>query len=143
MQLLIISIIFTILDQLTKLLAKMYFAEPKVLIEGFFSLRFEKNFGIAFSLPVPSLLVIAFTIIFLIFGAFWVKKELNLQSKLTKLFVALIGAGAVGNLIDRIIDGYVTDFIAIWIWPVFNLADMWIFIGILGILLFYGKIYKK
>lgn len=143
MQILIITIIFTLLDQLTKYLAGIYFKQPVVVIENLVSLRLEKNFGIAFSLPVPSWLVIIFTFLFLIFGGWWVSKEFNLQSKISKFCLGLIAAGAIGNLIDRLLYGYVIDFIAVWRWPVFNLADSWIFVGVLGILLFYGKIIRK
>lgn len=143
MQILIITIIFTLLDQLTKYLAGIYLLQSFVFVDNFASLRLEKNFGIAFSIPVPSWLVVIFTFLFLVFGAWWASKEFNLKHRAAKFSLGLIAAGAVGNLIDRLLYGYVIDFIAIWRWPVFNLADSWIFLGILGILLFYGKINKK
>jgi len=43
---------------------------------------------------------------------------------------ALVLAGALGNLLDRVIRGYVVDFIRVPHWPVFNLADVWITIGV-------------
>ena len=68
------------------------------------------------------------------------KKELNLKLNSSKVFVALILGGALGNLVDRIFHGFVIDFISIWIYPVFNLADIFITLGVLLIILKYGKI---
>jgi len=48
---------------------------------------------------------------------------------------ALVLAGALGNLSDRILRGHVVDFIRLPHWPVFNLADIWITIGV-GLLIF-------
>ncbi len=46
-----------------------------------------------------------------------------------KLALALIMGGAVGNLFDRLVYGYVIDFIDIKVWPVFNLADSAVVVG--------------
>ena len=49
-----------------------------------------------------------------------------------KFFYTLILAGIIGNLIDRLFRGYVVDFIDFKIWPVFNFADSFIVIGVIG-----------
>jgi len=89
------------------------------------------NPGIAFGVSMP-LALVALLSLLLIIGLAWL-----LASRLTKMqpptaygLAACIG-GAAGNLIDRISQGQVTDFIAIGIWPVFNLADIAIVIGTL------------
>ena len=69
-------------------------------------------------------------------------KELKLNAKITIISIGFIVGGAVGNLIDRLVAGYVVDFIGIWKWPNFNVADAHIVIGILLLILFYGKINK-
>ncbi len=56
---------------------------------------------------------------------------------LPKLSFGLILGGALSNLFDRIFYGYVVDYIDIRIWPVFNLSDMCISIGV-GLMLFYS-----
>ena len=48
-----------------------------------------------------------------------------------KLAVGLILGGIVGNLIDRLSQGYVTDFIGVGIWPAFNIADSAIVVGVI------------
>ncbi len=67
-------------------------------------------------------------------------KELNLNKKITQILLALIVAGGLSNLFDRFIHGFVIDFISIWIYPIFNIADIYITIGILLTIAFYGKI---
>ena len=54
-----------------------------------------------------------------------------LSTRLGKLSLGLILGGTVGNLIDRLSYGYVTDFIDIGIWPVFNIADSSVVVGAL------------
>jgi signal peptidase II len=56
------------------------------------------------------------------------------------VIIALLAAGAMGNLIDRIRLGYVIDFISVGSFPVFNFADSFITVAIFLLLLFYDKI---
>lgn len=57
------------------------------------------------------------------------------------IWFSLIIAGGVSNLIDRIRVGYVVDFIDLKFWPVFNMADVFITIGVFGVL--YGYIRRR
>ena len=65
--------------------------------------------------------------------------RLPAKEKLTAAALSMIIGGAVGNLIDRIINGYVVDFIDVyyndWHWPAFNLADSAITGGVILLLL--------
>ncbi len=84
------------------------------------------NQNIAWSIPIsPAIFYFVWVIIigFLIFLVF--KANLYYQ----KIFLALIFSGAISNIIDRIRLGCVIDYIDIKIWPVFNLADVYITIG--------------
>ena len=58
--------------------------------------------------------------------ALWRRRAPDLYAAAFALFLA----GALGNLADRIARGYVTDFIRVPHWPVFNLADVWIAVGL-------------
>ena len=69
-------------------------------------------------------------------------KELNLKNRLSQVAIALLLGGAFGNLIDRFLRGYVVDFIAIGTWPNFNLADSFICVAVLLVIVFYYKIKK-
>lgn len=55
------------------------------------------------------------------------------------ILIALILGGAVGNLIDRAFLGFVRDFIAFTFWPTFNIADMAITVGAIGLLIYLWK----
>lgn len=86
-------------------------------------------------LSYSSHLVIFFTIFVLIVFIFlWLMK----LKKKGRLAIAFIIAGAGGNLLDRIFKGGVIDFIDLKIWPIFNLADIFITVG--AILLFIDLI---
>ncbi len=121
-----------ILDQITKWVARTYWEEP-VEVFSFFSLRFVENEGIAFSLPVAQYVIIPFTVLVM----FWLGREIyKIYRQKTKNYTlqyayVLIFAGAIGNLIDRLIYSKVTDFLSFWNFPVFNLADSWITIGVI------------
>ena len=57
------------------------------------------------------------------------RRQFSRKVEYTRIFLSLILAGALGNLIDRIRFGYVVDFLDFRIWPVFNIADACISIG--------------
>jgi len=106
-----------------------------------FSGRYVINYGFPlvggdFSILAELSILLAILFIFLVL-------KLNLISnKRTGLAVCLIFSGIISNLIDRILRGGVVDYIDIVIWPVFNLADVLILLGViwLGLLLLYRKI---
>ncbi|HXU61688.1 MAG TPA: signal peptidase II [Polyangia bacterium] len=131
-----------VLDQWTKALAREYLRprgpmNPKVVVQNFFDLRYAENPGVAFSmfqdLPGGRLLLTVLAI-----GAFAmvIAYLRRTPEGATRLHVALglIGGGAIGNLVDRVIYGRVTDFI-VWKkgsleWPAFNIADAALCIGV-------------
>jgi len=117
-------------------LIKYYFLN-KVPKEGFYLLGkiaqiiYTPNQNVAFSLPLPQILIIVIVIVILIVLSFiwWQNLKKNNLWELTAY--SLIILGAVSNLIDRLIFGYVIDYINIFFWPVFNLADVMIVAGII------------
>jgi signal peptidase II len=94
------------------------------------------NKNLAWSIPiVPGVFYFFWLIIFLSLA------YLFLQSKKysEKIVYTFIFSGAISNIIDRVVHGCVIDFIDIKIWPVFNLADIYITIGISLLVLIYIK----
>ena len=125
-------------DQLTKWWARYDLSGVMELIpEVMF--RFSENTGIAFSLPLPVYITIPLTFLVIVFiGWQLFKKAL---SGLGALALALILAGAIGNFIDRVLYGGVTDFIAVMQFPVFNVADSLITVGVVFYL--WNEVFAK
>ncbi|MBI95675.1 hypothetical protein CL656_00800 [bacterium] len=101
----------------------------KYLIEIKYSDLLVKNFGSAFSIPIPQEILIIIAVL-ISSWAIWSYYENNT----TESFTYLILAGAIGNLIDRLRLGYVIDFINLQVWPVFNFADIYITFAVLLII---------
>ncbi|NDK08669.1 signal peptidase II [Candidatus Gracilibacteria bacterium] len=125
----IILLIF--FDFVTKLFFSNYFIEKKVNIFGdYLFLELYKNTGIAFSIDLPYLKIITIFVICLIIW-YYTKYEKKKNNKIIDLSFILIISGAIGNARERLVFGEVTDFIGIKYFSVFNLADIYINIGII------------
>lgn len=133
------AIVLAALDQAVKWFVRAYLANPYILTP-WFQLRYEQNTGIAWGIGIPYPLLMVLNIGLLILIPFLAYKNLDLRRHKSQIVLVLIIGGAIGNIVDRVFLGYVTDFIAIGWWPVFNLADVFLSTGIFLLLLFYGKI---
>ena len=125
-----LSILFT--DQLTKLLAtqKLLLNQSTPLIKGIFHLTLIHNRGAAFGIlknQAPFFIFISILAVILIYLA--LRNNKYKEYSFYNISLALILAGALGNLIDRLRLGYVIDFLDFRIWPIFNVADSAITIG--------------
>jgi signal peptidase II len=132
MKLWFLAPVFIIIDQLTKFLARTLLSEKVVSIFSDVRLQLAFNKGFAFSLPAPQLILILFAIGVSGFLIFWsIKKERTMYEKWTAVFLV---SGAIGNVIDRIIFHEVTDFLAFWSFPIFNVADVLVTVGVVVLL---------
>ncbi|GAV23748.1 signal peptidase II [Carboxydothermus pertinax] len=139
---LIISFVFFLLDQLSKYYIIKNFAIGQSLnLLPFLSITHVKNPGAAFSLlPYQTEVFIVITI-FVLSGILIYLVVTKNRNRLLLTSLALIFGGALGNFYDRITQGQVTDFLDFHFWPVFNLADSFITIGLL--LFTYQYLFKK
>jgi signal peptidase II len=139
-----LSLILVIADQLTKLMVLGYLElYESIEITSFFSLTHVHNYGAAFSFLAnedgwQQYFLVGISTIASIAIILWMKKTSTTQPyKLIAL--SLILSGAIGNLIDRAVFGFVIDFINLhyqdFYWPVFNVADMAITLGVILLLL--------
>jgi signal peptidase II len=135
-----ITAVFLILDQISKYFAKIYLENPIILIDNIFKFEYAENTGIAFSLPVPYVLILISNIFIIGTLIYLAITEFDFSNNIAKIATSLVIAGGMGNLIDRLIFGYVIDFISIWQYPFFNLADAYIITAVLLLVVFYGKI---
>ncbi|WP_243138032.1 signal peptidase II [Heliorestis acidaminivorans] len=125
-------------DQLTKWIVQqqMNLHDTIPLIPNIFHITYILNPGAAFGLMAyQKSFFIVVTLIVLLAILYFYRKIPPEQSSF-RLGLAFQGGGATGNLIDRVKEGYVVDFIDFRIWPVFNIADIAITLGV--ILLIYS-----
>ncbi len=153
MRVLFVSAILVLADQVSKAIVvrTMSLYESVPVIENFFHFTYITNDGMAFGIDFPFgyfifSLVSALLTIFL----FWYLWSVRNDSLLIRLGLAMIIAGAVGNLIDRLMLGEVIDFLDFMVgnfhWYVFNLADSYVTVGMVLILtdsIFLEKKRKK
>ncbi|MDE0109122.1 MAG: signal peptidase II [Bryobacterales bacterium] len=117
--------------------------ESVAVLEGFFNLVHVRNVGIAFGLfadapswfrdwALPALALAGVVVVLALF------RQTGQASALNRCALPLILAGAAGNLYERWLEGYVTDFLDFFVgayhWPAFNVADSAITVGV-GLLL--------
>jgi signal peptidase II len=132
----IIGVISLVIDQILKSMIQIYNVHINI-INNFFSINYYQNNGAAWSiLEGRQYLLITVSIIMLVL-VYNMSFSYN-ESKISNLGFGLLFGGIIGNLIDRIFYGYVRDFIDFNIfgydYPVFNIADMAIVIGVILIL---------
>lgn len=128
------------LDRITKsfFAGLLLLGESLPVIKDIFHFTLVHNTGIAFGLfkdqGIVFIIVPVVAIILLVFNIYYYKSHGEHLSRLYMIAFSLILGGAVGNLYDRVVYGYVIDFIDLRIWPVFNIADSAITIGAVLIL---------
>lgn len=131
----IFALISLIIDQIVKILVSNYLilGQTIKIINNFFYLTYVQNKGAAFSILIGyRYILIIITFIFLYYLHKCIKKQKSFN-KLEIISYGLLFGGIIGNLIDRIIYGYVIDYFDFMIFnynfPIFNLADSFIVIG--------------
>ena len=128
-------LLILVADQLSKLWIRSSLAVGQSLFEwGIFGIVRVHNTGAVFGLfqeySFALIIVNLVTISVLLAGAFFIFRRLPLLgNRLRRVCLGLIIGGALGNLVDRLFFGYVTDFIRVGIWPTFNIADSAVVIG--------------
>ena len=140
---LVIISFFCILDQFSKIYINLNFNKlinKDLLI---FTIELVRNYGAAFNIFTGSRLFLSFISVIstIILSYFIFIKE---NKTINKYGLSLILAGSIGNGVDRILNGYVIDFIKIKFidFPVFNIADIVINIGALILIISYFR-YKN
>lgn len=134
-------ILLVVLDQTSKIYLTLVNKTSPIdleVIRGFFRITYTCNDGAAFSiLKGKRVFFIIMTIIVVFLIVYYLLK--NKVYWVEKYSLLLIISGAVGNLIDRIMYGYVIDFLDFIIFgydfPVFNIADSFITIGAIGLII--------
>lgn len=140
----VIALIILVLDQTTKYLVKSHISPFEIIrILPFFNIVYVENTGSAFGMfrSLGNVFFIAVAALAMVFVSILIIKD-----KDNRLNLSFILGGAAGNLTDRLIYGYVIDFLDVYVsryhWPAFNVADSALTIGILLLMIrtvFSGK----
>lgn len=136
-----LSFIFVIIDQIIKYVISnnITLNTSITIIDNFFYLTNVHNDGAAFSILSGNVIfLILMTIISLVVIYFFFIKDKN-TSKIETIFISMLLGGIIGNFLDRLIHGYVIDYLETIIFnyhfPIFNFADTCIVLGIIGIMI--------
>ncbi len=125
----LIALVLSLLSFLVRNVLVSHFNNADFVL---FKVDFIKNYGAAFSLMhTHTSFLICISVLILIAALFYILKNIKDFSKFDLLFSAMLCAGIICNLIERIVDGYVTDYIRLTFvaFPIFNTSDIYISIG--------------
>ena len=147
---LLIAAVVAAIDQATKLWIRSHLPLGESLPEvGFVRLIHVQNTGSAFGLFANQAFLLALIAVVGLVVILLFYRYLSEHSVLAVLSLGLVFGGAVGNLIDRIRFGYVTDFVDVRLWygyhwPAFNVADSAITVGTIALACFvFGALRKE
>ena len=141
------AILLIILDQWTKNQAVISLKDhAKVLINGVFELRYLENQGAAWGMfsGARFFFVVFACLLSIVFAYIYFNMPTESKYNWMKLVIVLFISGALGNMIDRVVNGFVVDFFYFSLidFPVFNVADIYITCGaflFVILILFYYK----
>ena len=138
----ILTIVFLIIDIVSKLVVSnlMTVNDSILVVKNFFYITYVKNTGAAWSIfSCETLGLIIVSLIIISFIIYYISKN-KPSTKIEKIGYSMILGGSFGNLLDRIVYGYVIDFLDFNIfgynYPIFNLADSFIFVGVMLIIIY-------
>lgn len=125
-----------LLDQLSK----KAFENARAILTDNIAIKYAENTGAAFGILKDSTIFLSIIGIIAIAAIIYYYRKLSTKkSRLPAAGLTFLFAGTAGNLIDRIVFGYIRDYIAIWKWPTFNLADTFSCIGAALIIVYLIK----
>jgi len=146
---LIIVAFVVVLDQISKLWVRSNLELfQTVPIIGCLSLTYVRNTGSAFGLFANQAFLLALVAIVGLVAVLLLYRYLSRSNILSISALGLIFGGAMGNLIDRLRFGYVTDFVDVSLWrdfhwPAFNVADSAITVGSIMLIIFIFSAFRK
>jgi signal peptidase II len=135
--LLAIAAVIIACDQLSKLWITRHLAfNQSVPPDAFFRLTYAQNTGAAFSIfygktSILTIVSIIGVIVLLVYIFVVYRRFPYLDNRINKVALAFILGGTIGNLIDRLRLEYVIDFVDIGPWPIFNVADSSLVVGVI------------
>ena len=133
----ILSLLFLIADQMIKIILnnRMIVNQTVVIIKNFFSITLVHNEGAAFSILIGSRYLFIIIGIIAIIGILYYIKKTDFIDNVDLFIYSLFIAGVLGNLVDRLVYGYVIDYLSFnfgnFFFPIFNFADIYIVLSVI------------
>ncbi|MBU0706990.1 signal peptidase II [Patescibacteria group bacterium] len=121
-------------DRLGKLISQLN-VNTNVIINKCFAFGYYPNQGIGFGIQMNKTIIIVTSVIIILGLAGWLVHVWNKEYAMQAWGISFIVAGATNNLLDRIFFGHVIDYIKLFDWSLFNLADVMIVVGLIIVLL--------
>lgn len=141
----IIGVIWFIVDYVTKYFIQQHFVpgESLPIIPNVFHITIILNYGAAFGI-LRDQRIFFLTVVVILIVALWVfRKQIKNGGMLPQLGASLLVSGALGNALDRLVRGAVVDFFDFRIWPIFNVADIGICIGVVLLAIYFWRYDSK
>lgn len=141
--------ILVLIDQITKNLAVLHLKDTAgiPIISGVFRLYYLENTGAAFGAlkNMQPFLILICIIALILFFIFYQRIPFTKHFRLFRICLSVLAAGALGNMIDRILHHYVIDFFFFELinFPIFNVADCYVCVSMFLLIILIFSYYKE
>ena len=145
MPMIILTFLVLFLDIMSKVIVRhyLYLNDSIEVIRDFLRITYVRNTGAAWSIFDNNTLLVSIISGCIILGIIMYVNKNKPVNKLERTSYAFILGGAMGNFLNRVVDGYVIDFIDVQIfsynYPIFNLADVFIVLGVFFLVIYTLK----
>ena len=135
------ALIIVLIDQLSKFFVRTNFqlSQSIPIINNIFHLTYIQNTGAGFGILKAQALILIFISVAVIGIILYNFDKIKNNETLLQILAGFVLGGTIGNLIDRLAYGHVMDFLDFQIWPIFNFADSFVTIGIIGLIIYLWK----
>ena len=135
------ALIIILIDQLSKFFVRTNFQlnQSIPIINNIFHLTYINNTGAGFGILKSQALILIFISVAVIGIILYNFDKIKNNETLLQILAGFVLGGTIGNLIDRLAYGHVIDFLDFQIWPIFNFADSFVTIGVIGLIIYLWK----
>ncbi|MBU2566700.1 signal peptidase II [Patescibacteria group bacterium] len=120
-----------ILDLFTKYAVKNGLIAKIDLLPRFFAITHHENHGLIGNFPLPYWAIIVLVLVALVFLFLGMRQAVQEERYLELFALAVVAGGALGNFVDRLVNGYVFDWLMFFNTSIINIADIFITLGIM------------
>ena len=135
------SLAVILIDQLSKFFVRTNFQlnQSIPIINDIFHLTYINNTGAGFGILKAQTLILVFISILVIGILLYNLDKIKNNETLLQILAGFVLGGTIGNLIDRLSYDHVIDFLDFQIWPIFNFADSFVTIGVIGLIIYLWR----